>query len=676
VELWGGDVVDCDITTETTGPAILAEPEAEGTISGCLVTVEHGTAISLHGGIMTVTNNTIRVTDEYETNIGVLSEPGTVQNDDQALVSDCFISVPNGIGIDVETPKHEVAQCTIDDTKWGVMDLQGGVVRNSIATNCYQGFTTTSTNKAEYCIGWPAGYGFGPNSQGTTSVEQDPLYCGSGQYTLRVDSYGNPGNNDSAELIGAFPVACMFGTLVRSAEYLGNGTLYVPGDVTIPSAKSLTLDAGTAVRMRTADSLEIGSDYGEVELIVNSGATLTISGTSGTGNQVSLTSNAASPAEGDWWGIQVNSGGTASIDYAILEYSDYGIRFQSRETGHISHSSFEYNTNYDIVAGSGSGTMALSIDHNSIGVGGGKGIELDSYVRGVTIEANSIIGDAPPVYSSQGINFGGFTNGEYPTITGNFIQSFASGYGIFAAAAAPTIEGNEIESCGYGIQTKGGTALIGSATNSSSDNLIHQNFIGVRVKAGTAKIRNNQITDNWYGVVNDSVGNADLGTSSSDQGNNTFSGNSNHCIENDNGSVTLRAQGNYFGSCNPNPPTCWSGNVDTGNYLCQPPAGVDLAVEALPTRFALQGVFPNPMRGTGHIAFNLPAASDQVQVRVFDLAGRVVRDFGRFSAGPGKQEVAWDGLDDRGVPVVSGIYFIHVQAGNHQAGAAKALVMR
>jgi hypothetical protein len=279
------------------------------------------------------------------------------------------------------------------------------------------------------------------------------------------------------------------------------------------------------------------------------------------------------------------------------------------------------------------------------------------------------------VYSTAGIHFYA-ADGEYPTLTGNFIQSFQSGYGIAAASAEPRIEQNEISYCNYGVHTTGRTALIGSASSSSSDNLIHDNYVGIRVDGGTAKIRNNQITNNWFGILNRNTGNADVGTSSSDQGKNTFSGNTNYCLENDNASVTLRAQGNYYGSCNPNPPTCWTGYVDTGNYLCQAPAGVEVAMESLPNRFMVHGLSPNPMHGAGRITFSLPAASDNVQVRILDLAGRLVRDFGRLSASAGKEEILWDGRDNQGADVVSGIYFIQVQADKHQSGAMKALVVR
>jgi FlgD Ig-like domain len=505
------------------------------------------------------------------------------------------------------------------------------------------------------------------------TVVEDPLFCSPGNYHLRPDSYGNPVNNPLHELIGPFPVGdCLFGTLVRSVEYAGNGTLNVPADLTIPSQKTLTLGPLTTLKMRSPDSLSAGSDHQKVELVVASGGTLNIAGADS--NKVVLTSSKASPAEGDWWGIKVNSGGTANIDHADLRYSDYGIQYLSTTSGHISHSFLEKNTIADITAGVGGGTMALRIDNDTIAVGGGKGIRLESIVRGLTIENNRIIGDAPPIYSYGGINFGGFTNGEYPTISGNFIQAFAYGYGIYAATGAPTIEENEIQYCGYGIQTSGGTALIGSAADSSSDNLIHGNWVGIWVDGGTPVIRNNQIVDNFYtGVVIRYSGNPNLGTHS-DHGKNTFTGYYTHCIDNENSGVTVNALGNYFGSCSA--PSCTHGSVNTDEYACTPPAGVNLAVEALPARLALHGLVPNPMRSAGQIAFSLPEAADRVRLCIYDLAGRLVRDFGENRGTAGLNRILWDGMDDRGTSVMNGIYFIRLTMNAHQVGAAKALVVR
>jgi hypothetical protein len=70
---------------------------------------------------------------------------------------------------------------------------------------------------------------------------------------------------------------------------------------------------------------------------------------------------------------------------------------------------------------------------------------------------------------------------------------------------------------------------------------------------------------------------------------------------------------------------------------------------------------PNPSRGTTSIRFSLPAPGDHSLV-VYDVAGRRVRSLssGRIEAGP--REVGWDGRNQEGRPVPSGVYFYRLSA--------------
>lgn len=69
----------------------------------------------------------------------------------------------------------------------------------------------------------------------------------------------------------------------------------------------------------------------------------------------------------------------------------------------------------------------------------------------------------------------------------------------------------------------------------------------------------------------------------------------------------------------------------------------------------------NPFRGVCAFELVLPARLP-VAVRVFDVRGRLVR---RVSDGPvnaGRHELSWDGRDDGGLDVASGIYFLTMDA--------------
>lgn len=73
-------------------------------------------------------------------------------------------------------------------------------------------------------------------------------------------------------------------------------------------------------------------------------------------------------------------------------------------------------------------------------------------------------------------------------------------------------------------------------------------------------------------------------------------------------------------------------------------------------------VWPNPTGGGMTVAFDLPASA-QVEVGVFDVAGRLVRKLRSGSLGAGPQRVAWDGRDGAGGAAPSGVYFVRVSDG-------------
>ncbi len=87
------------------------------------------------------------------------------------------------------------------------------------------------------------------------------------------------------------------------------------------------------------------------------------------------------------------------------------------------------------------------------------------------------------------------------------------------------------------------------------------------------------------------------------------------------------------------------------------------ATPARPLAHALHPAVPNPFNPTTTLAFDLPAASS-VRLRVFDLAGRLVRTLvegTRLEAGT--HRVLWDGRDERGAAVSAGVYLYHLDAG-------------
>ena len=73
--------------------------------------------------------------------------------------------------------------------------------------------------------------------------------------------------------------------------------------------------------------------------------------------------------------------------------------------------------------------------------------------------------------------------------------------------------------------------------------------------------------------------------------------------------------------------------------------------------------YPNPFNPVTSIRFSVHRAS-HVTLRVYAPTGRLVRTLIDRQLAAGTREVAWDGINDAGIPVASGVYFYRLRVGN------------
>ncbi len=83
---------------------------------------------------------------------------------------------------------------------------------------------------------------------------------------------------------------------------------------------------------------------------------------------------------------------------------------------------------------------------------------------------------------------------------------------------------------------------------------------------------------------------------------------------------------------------------------------------SLPTAFKLEQNYPNPFSSSTVVLYKLTTQSD-IQVTIFDILGRVVRRITAGAQSVGAHSVLWDGSNNSGQRVASGIYFYTLQAG-------------
>jgi hypothetical protein len=92
-----------------------------------------------------------------------------------------------------------------------------------------------------------------------------------------------------------------------------------------------------------------------------------------------------------------------------------------------------------------------------------------------------------------------------------------------------------------------------------------------------------------------------------------------------------------------------------------------LLINQIPLQYELSQNFPNPFNPVTSIRFGLPVAS-AVTLKVYNVIGEEVAallDHEPKQAGYHLQ--VWNGLDKRGQPVPSGVYFYRINAGAFSA---------
>jgi len=122
----------------------------------------------------------------------------------------------------------------------------------------------------------------------------------------------------------------------------------------------------------------------------------------------------------------------------------------------------------------------------------------------------------------------------------------------------------------------------------------------------------------------------------------------------------VKALGNWWGDASP-PSTKFSANVDYSSPLATAPTlSYGLETEALPSVPTL-AFRPNPFRSGGLIQLAVPPEAGPILVRMYDVRGRVVRDLVSGPLDPGTHVISWDGRNEVGRLVPSGVYFVRLR---------------
>jgi hypothetical protein len=93
-----------------------------------------------------------------------------------------------------------------------------------------------------------------------------------------------------------------------------------------------------------------------------------------------------------------------------------------------------------------------------------------------------------------------------------------------------------------------------------------------------------------------------------------------------------------------------------GRYTDQIPTDVAGGQEeSLPSNFALSHNYPNPFNPVTTIEYSIPSRT-QVTIEIFNVLGQKVQTLVDETKSAGSYRIEWNGIDDVGKPVSTGVY--------------------
>jgi len=417
-----------------------------------------------------------------------------------------------------------------------------------------------------------------------------------------------------------------------TTDLLLSGRAFVTGDVTVGADATLLLSQGTEL---------LFADDGTAEF--NVFGSFVASGTAS--EPITIGTDDSERDASAWRGLAFKPGSVASLAHCTLSDAETGIEAQNA-TITITDCVLDDNVFGARLSGSNLDAYRTSFSHcDSLGLllrGGG------GTIRGCTIAGS---GSGMSIRDSA----------THAIVTSSFTGStLGSGVDIGKFATS------SFDSCALSNNAVHGIA-ISNSTPILADCVITDNGqTGAHCrKTAFPRFSRCTISGNRLGVHSDTGSTPNLGDDMyPETGYNSITDNQMAAIANYNGTDNpVFARRNWWGAA---PPT---GRVFLGYVLWQPyldgPGGAVISSideEDIPQSFGLDQNAPNPFNPVTTISFAVPASGGDVEVAVYDVAGRRTALLASGHRDPGRYTVVWDGRDERGRRVASGIYFARMVA--------------
>ena len=91
------------------------------------------------------------------------------------------------------------------------------------------------------------------------------------------------------------------------------------------------------------------------------------------------------------------------------------------------------------------------------------------------------------------------------------------------------------------------------------------------------------------------------------------------------------------------------------------PASINIANEIYPHEFQLHAAYPNPFNPVTAISYEIPIGV-QFTVSIFDITGKLIKTLISNKKSAGHGIVEWNGQNDIGLALPSGVYFYRLSS--------------
>ena len=484
--------------------------------------------------------------------------------------------------------------------------------------------------------------------------------------------------------------------IIAGEEFWGPGVVIVNGDVTIQPGAILQIAGGTTVKVVYNFDKNSTGNPNKTEFIVWG----TLYAWGDENNPIVMeSSKEIAPAAGQWTGIRAEAGSNICMKECTVKHGDYGIYSHFPNIFDVENCTFDTNLNAGIyVMGNGNPNSPITVLSTTIKNSGMYGMYCST--SPLTVKSSSIVdcsygiyyhGDQfDSVYSCDienhtlaqtyyGIYATKISSGVTAIIRGvpnsssmTEIYGFTQG-GIYLNGTTPTslIANTEVLSCRpFGIFLNNSSCRIWGGDG--TENLLNNNQTGLYLQnMSSPNVRRTRFGWNTlYGVYVGGGCNPDLGNYDPNAGDNSFIQylapppgyrHLYNCVN----TYAVNARNNFW---NPSGPM----------YICNANVSPVLIYDPLPRReppsfglsapnkIALAKAYPNPFNPTTTISFSL-GARDFTTVRIYNITGQLVSTVFEGQGRMGENTIIWDGRNNFGVPVSTGVYFCLIRTEYEQA---------